>query len=333
MISQPKLCRAVTTALVLLDVKSHPIDWFAGPLPNSWRAATGKPVEGTIRGRIEYVNSGIEDTLYRREGRTLLRWHTIKVPPAPSSANATLEALELLKLPFKAPFPNGILIMHFRFDPSMRSDQLQRSLNYLTNHNRHHVSGARTWVSSLTAPWATINRHHRRSQHITLLTRASPQWPPITKNETDSDTRTSQWLFSLSTSGRYRPDPASIGESTIDSPESSQVWMSENLRGAVSRDGFVMLGLKEDDGGAGGRFGFDYDGAEFFARGLYTDVLALSTIQRIALDALEYDLGQLYSHRASPAELLALENELSVFRTRIWRQDFAPQGSQERSLD
>jgi hypothetical protein len=108
--------------------------------------------------------------------------------------------------------------------------------------------------------------------------------------------------------------------------------MSNNLRGVISRDGFSMVGLKEDDGGAGGRFGFDYDGAEFFARGLYADVLALSLIQRIALDALEYDLGQLYPRKANPTELLALENALSTFRTRLWRKDFAPQGSHDEVL-
>jgi len=326
----PEFRRAITTALVPIDLRKVPSDWLAGPLPNSWRSAAGKPVDGTTAGRTAYINPGIEDILYRRSGRTLLRWHKVtkEVPPP---GRSVLEALEILVLPFRHPFPTGLLFMHLRLDEELDPVELQRSLNHLTNHNRHHVSGSRSWVASLVDPWATINSGHRRCQHVTLLTRATPEWPPLNAGD-DPSTRTSRWLFSLATSGRYRPDPDAITSRTLESAESSQIWMSDKLRGVISRDGFAMVGLKDDDGGAGGRFGFDYDGAEFFARGLYADVLALSIIQRIALDALDYDLALRYPHRPTPDGLLALENELSSFRTRIWRKDFAPQGSQDEVL-
>lgn len=326
----PEFRRAITTALVPIDLRNVPPDWLAGPLPNSWRSAAGKPVDGTTAGRTSYINPGIEDILYRRSGRTLLRWHKMTMEVAPTG-RSVVEALEILSLPFRPPFPTGLLFMHLRLDETLDPIELQRSINHLTNHNPHHVSGSRQWLASLVDPWATINSRHRRSQHVTLLTRATPDWPPLGLGD-DPSTRTSRWLFSLSTSGRYRPDPDAITSKALESTESSQIWMSDNLRGVVSRDGFAMVGLKDDDGGAKGKFGFDYDGAEFFARGLYADVLALSIIQRIALDALDYDLAQRYPHKPTPEGLLTLENELSSFRTRIWRQDFAPQGSHDEVL-
>lgn len=330
--SSPRIARVVTTAMVLIDLTLVPADWIAGPLPNSWRAATGKSVEGSAAGRRAYINEGLGSILYRREDQVLIRWHKFIEMEAPSPARATLVALEVLRMPFILPFPSGILMLHFRLDPSMDFEEVQHTLNFVTNHNKKHTLGARRWVSSLVEPWATINSRHRRAQHATLITRASEEWPTVGQEPGSQEVAVSYWLFSLSTSGRYRPDPSSIQDSNIESPEAIQISMSDNLRGVVSRDGFVMAGLKQDDGGLGGLLGFDYDGAEFFTRGLYADVLSLSTIQRIALDALEYDLGELYSRRASPSQLLALETELGLFRTRIWRQDFAPQGSQDEVL-
>jgi hypothetical protein len=93
-----------------------------------------------------------------------------------------------------------------------------------------------------------------------------------------------------------------------------------------------MVGLKPDQRSDGGLHGFDYDGAVFFARGLYIDVLLLATLQRLGLDGFSLDLNRLYAQRPSPFGLEEVEAALGEFRTYVWRQDFAPQGSQDEVL-
>jgi hypothetical protein len=322
-----------TSVQVLVDLQSSPpTDWVHGPLAEEWRAAAGKPVHGGVTGRLPYINPGLETVLYRRDGVRTVRWHNAAPSPPPLRDGVQLVAMELLLLPFRYPFPNALLILHFTIETGQAPADLQQSLNHLTNHNPRHEGGSRAWVDRLVEPWASINARHRRGQHVTLLTRSGQAWPETTAAAKSGSDATNEWLFTLATSGRYRPDPGSIKDGDIQGGEVHRIWMSDRLRGAVSRDGFVMVGLNEDAGGSRGRYGFDYDGAQFFARGLYSDVLALSTMQRVALDALEHDLARLYPHRPSPSELFALENELSLFRTLIWRKDFAPQGSQDEVL-
>ena len=143
---------------------------------------------------------------------------------------------------------------------------------------------------------------------------------------------TTLWLATLASSGRYHPDPASLNGPQLESSEAHLVWMSDNLRGVVSRDGFMMVGLKSDTLGTGGRHGFDYDGAQFFAQGLYTDVLLLATVQRLGLDALSKDVESLHADRSALRALDVFEKSLSDFRTYVWRQTFAPQGSHDEVL-
>lgn len=328
------LQRIMTSMVVPLHQVDLPDGWELGPLPGAWRAGTGKAVSGDIGGRLPYIDDGLEDLLYRRGGTSLIRRHHIYDPPLSGPRpGAVAEALEILQLPTAAPIANALLVVHVRIDPAQSVKDIKHSLNYITNHNPRHADGARSWIREIVEPWATVSRSHRRAQHVTLVTGKSPTLPNMDEPPTgDPVDTTTLWLAALASSGRYRPDPASLKGPQLESSEAHLVWMSDNLRGVVSRDGFMMVGLKADTPGTGGRHGFDYDGAQFFAQGLYTDVLLLATAQRLGLDALSMDVESLHADRSALRALDMFEKSFSDFRSYVWRQTFAPQGSQDEVL-
>lgn len=330
----PAIGRVVSSIVIPLNIKNNrpdwqpPDGWAPGPYAEQWRAGTPKTVEGSVTGRLRYMNEGLEPVLFRRPTR-VFRWNRVTAEKSSRpfadnfSDNTKLIALELMRTPFKSGIPDALLVAHVELDTSIGASKIGKLLNELTNHNPSHENGRRAAFQELVAPFATISPEHRRAQHITLVTATAAGWPDPGSGAAGSIA----WLAHLAASGRYHPDRASAEGS-----DTRLVWMSNGVRGMSSRDGFVMALLQPDTGKSNGQDGFDADGAQFFARGMYTDVLLLSSLQRLGLQAIGRDLSAMYGTTPSSRQMSAVEDSLKNFRTHIWRQEFAPQGSQDRVL-
>jgi hypothetical protein len=107
------------------------------------------------------------------------------------------------------------------------------------------------------------------------------------------------------------------------------VGMSLSLRGLVSKTGIALVGLQADSGRSDGSLGFDYGGAEFFVEGLYSDTMLLAQLQKYNVRELRGKLNTARAAGGHADQLGSLEQELVAFRATYWRNDFAPQGSQD----
>lgn len=302
-----------------------PIPWQAGPLPTKWRAGSPKEVSGSLSGRLAYVEPWVRPLLYDRFPQNL-RWHVLVTMPLPAGIPGTLEAIEIVESVVHEPLPTAILVLHAAIHAADAAE-LRGALDRFTNHNVRHRNSIRGWIGDLVLPWAEIHDSHRRAMHVTLATRAGKDWPPQARGEETGGPSDNELLSLIANSGRYSQDPDWNPVGADERQGFRLIRMSDNLRGLASRDGFSLVGLKPDDGGSGGANGFDYDGAEFFAKGLYVDALLVFTQQRLALDAIEQDFRDARGHPSSDA-ISTLESEIDHFRTAIWGTAFAPQGSQ-----
>lgn len=283
-----------------------------------------KEVDGNLSGRMRYVEPWVEPLVYNRIS-TDVRWHVFDGSPLPSGIEGTLDSIELVRTIAREPLPTGILVLHVTIIAT-NGGELRSYLDRLTNHNIRHRSSIRDWVRGLVEPWADIHPSHRRAMHVTLATRAGSDWPSLAQPSKLHPADT-EMLSLIANSGRYLPDPEWSPMGADERQTARLIRMSNTLRGLVSRDGFALVGLAEDRGGSGGRHGFDYDGAQFFARGLYTDALLVFTQQMLALEAIMQDFKT--ARKAPTIEAIAvLEAEVDHFRNSIWGSVFAPQGSQ-----
>lgn len=328
-VSDSSFRRVSVSLLVTLElVGSPPLNWLPGPMRTVWRGGTSREVNGSRAGRLAYVNPWIAPLVYDRKDASVRR-HLFLGTPLPLGMNGTLDAMELVTTVVLNPFPTGILVLHASLNCSDTSE-LRAALDQLTNHNIRHRTSTRDWIESLTNPWARIHRTHRRAQHVTLVTRGGDSWPNWLSGS-DGAPDDDVMLALVGFSGRYRPDPAWNPAGVDERQRVRLVRMSDNLRGLVTRDGLAIIGLNRDDGGSGGAHGFDYDGAEFFARGLYVDTMLVLAQQRLALDAIEFDFRQARANPSLPA-IQSIEGAVDHYRNSIWGTGLAPQGSQDDVL-
>jgi hypothetical protein len=270
---------------------------------------------------MAYVSPGIDIILYTK--RWYRRFEEIPCPPVPEFR---VEAAEILRLPSGPPGPTGLLLVHGTIDTAVPS--VLKALDQIVNHNPHHGANMRQWVESHVTGWADLDVNHRRAEHVTLLTSDSDDFPsPPGVTAVPAERKLNVWLASIAASGRIAPDHemlTSVGQ---------YIGMSANLRGLVNRGGISIVGLRADDGRSDGRSGFDYGGAQFFAQGLYSDVLLLGILQRVGLKELRDKLDAVRAEGVKKESLDKLQRELVDFRRSYWRTDFAPQGSQDDFLD
>lgn len=315
----PLIGRMTTSFVVPLFSTSVPSEqWRKGPYPNSWRLGVRK-LSGDRAGRRQYVNPGIDELLYEN------RWHQLMTGTCPALPSLELKAMEVLALPTEPPQPNALLVVHGRIDVSTQDAfaVLRRTLN----HNPSHGAEMRDWLSDVVDPWANVHSLHRRSAHVTLVTTSGPMTGESgTSQPAMEKSAPNEWLAQIASYGRYAPDVDLL-------PDTGRfIGMSENLRGLVSRSCIALAGLKPDSGLSDGSLGFDYGGAEFFAEGLYADVLLLGQLQAVSILQLRERISEARRRGSSRQELDSLELNVVDFRQKYWRRDVAPQGSQDEFL-
>lgn len=315
----PYLVRMSTSFIVPLASFDRPAsNWVHGPFPNYWRTGR-RQVTGDVNGRRPYVRPGIDGLLYDE------RWHQLALGPCPALPELELKAFEVLALPVCEPQPTALLVVHGRID--VGCPDVFVALDRALNHNPSHGSAMRSWLETLVNPWAEVHSDHRRAEHVTLVTSSAASMPPLDgRSSANSSDHHNYWLARIASHGRYAPDPELIEHA------GKLVGMSGRLRGLVGRSCIAVAGLLADSGRSDGTSGFDYGGAEFFAEGLYLDVLLLGQLQTYSILDLRRRIADARRLGSSTRHLDALELAVVDFRRKYWRTDFAPQGSQDDFL-
>ncbi|MEV6151264.1 hypothetical protein AB0L53_13070 [Nonomuraea sp. NPDC052129] len=140
------------------------------------------------------------------------------------------------------------------------------------------------------------------------------RWPPA-----------QQWLWALASRTDltdYPPDPKNL-----EPVDSEVIRLSSDWHAVVLRDGMGVIGMRPDQGRDDSFFGY----AELYLRSIYLDAVLLGVLQKQGLTQLEERMAAALDSSVS-ATMAELEQEVSIFRHRLWGQHLTPHGIPNRLL-
>jgi hypothetical protein len=297
--------------------------WTAGPLVTKWREGTPKEVTSNTAGRTYYLNEGLESCLYRRDG-TPVRWHKI-VNVQIACTKARFEVVELLQLPDLAgglQSDRGLAAMHI-IARDLTVAEAEDIIYSATNLNLRHGADMRQGIDSILLGAARLSVNSRRTPAVSFLT-ATSRLPKLYGGSKFAETTAmQQWLYFLENQARIPPSSdILISAATYDTA------ISDDYSGRVSRFGIALVARHPETGATRGV----HESIEFFARGLYVDLMLFAVSQHILLNELSTRTTAALENAATVRALNRMRVSILWYRRLYNRSDFAPQPPYDRML-
>lgn len=294
--------------------------WAPGPVVMRWRVGTPKEVASTATERLYYLNEGLEACLYRRE-HTPVRWHrTLSGVPFPGRPQARFDAVEVLRLPGLAGVGDrGLCAVHVSAGEAS-VDEAEALIYAASNLNIRHGAPLRTELDRLLAGVGRLAQQSRRAHTVGFVVPRSRLSKPFKGASTPAE----QWLYLLANQARIPPSAEVLTEAA-----KSDIAVSEDYRARVTTFGISLVALKpatEQKNVA------VHEAVEFFARGLYTDLLLFGVSRTVLLRLLSTRTTTALMDTANAGAVEQMRSALLWFRRLYVRSDFAPQPPYDQML-
>jgi hypothetical protein len=311
-------CVRATSCLIfeVIGPEELSASWHPGPLPltlpDGGRANT--------EARSTYFGARAAGSIYGRSDRLApCRWHRF-VEDSVERVGVVI-AVELLRIPhYSKNFPSGN-------PPDIFDSTLTRYLCiFHVNIRRKEPIGSLAVAVKLDPTGAESAMRRQRYADIVgsgfrvgTATRRAISIALVTFRNRPSKLRNSPtrwptavgWLWSLASAtafDEYCPD--ANDPHLLD----GIVYLSSSWRGLVLRDGIGFLGLVPDSGSKTNFLAW----GEAYVRSLYTDVVALASLQRDALESFASRLSSIGGRFEKSQEFRDLVNEVTEFRNILW---------------
>jgi hypothetical protein len=288
-------------------------DWQPGPLPIA-----------LPDGRI--TNAGLRSTYFQPLAAAALygspeqpcRWHRwIPALPGPGG-RAKVHGVELLGVPQWVPSDDArtsfLAMVHLELAPDQPIAALAAAVGVAPGQN--DSESWRKFIDVVLGSGFSVLPSWRRGMSTCFLN-ADGELPDLDDAPPEWTAQTAWlWLGASATPFHvFSPDLAD--PHLLD----HTVFLSKTWRGLVLRDGVAFVGVSHSD--------TDREflaHAAVYARTIYSDIMLLSILQRLGLEAFAGQLSRIGSRFEKSQELRALVNALTEYRNVLWWDDVARHG-------